>query len=187
MTSNQGNLTMKTCWGREQLQRETVKGKLQEEDKVNYHHPDPARQAGWQKPGRHVTNQVRTGSQKEVGCVYTPSSRGGPDPHETPRVTTWRAAPLRRWSAVVQVRGENKQSLLTRSQPRALAVTARGSDPPPSQGSAGLAIRHRRPSQTRGLRLRKSRPGTRIPAPQLTAPAQPSSQGRPASPPRVPR
>lgn len=84
MTSNQGNLMMKTCWGREQLQLEMVKGKLQEEDKVNYHHPDPARQAGWQKPGRHVTNQVGTGSQKEVGCVYTPSRRGGPDPHETP-------------------------------------------------------------------------------------------------------
>lgn len=60
---------MKTCWAREQLQPEMVKGKLQEEDN---RYQDPARQAGWQKPGRHVTSQVGTGSQNEVVCVYNP-------------------------------------------------------------------------------------------------------------------
>lgn len=48
---------MKTCWTREQLRKEVVNGKQQEEeDKVNYRLPDPARQAGRQKLG---TSQAR--------------------------------------------------------------------------------------------------------------------------------
>lgn len=117
---------MKTCWAREQLQREVAKGKQQEEDIVNHRHLDPARQAGWQKPGRCVSSQVGTGSQDEARCVYTPSHPGKPDPHEIPGVSIWPAVPLRRWSAGVQGRDDNKQALLTGPQSQALAVTARG-------------------------------------------------------------
>lgn len=93
---------MKTCWTREQLQREVVKDKQQEkEDKANYQLPNPASQAGRQV--RHVRSQVGPGNQNEVGC-------GSPDPHGNAGVSTWPAAPLRRWSAGDQRRGENKQT-----------------------------------------------------------------------------
>lgn len=69
---------MKTCWTREQLQREVAKGKQQEEDIVNYGHLDPARQARWQKPGRYVSSQVGTGGQNEVGVFICPPTLAVP-------------------------------------------------------------------------------------------------------------
>lgn len=70
---------MKTCWTREQLQREVAKGKQQEEeDIVNYRHLDPARQSAWQKPGRYVSSQVGTGGQNEVGVFPCPPTLAVP-------------------------------------------------------------------------------------------------------------
>lgn len=116
---------LKACWTREQLQRAVVKGKPQEEeDKVNYRHPDPARQAGLQKPGTYITSQVGTGSPDEVRCVCTASRSAAPTLRNLRSLSTWPAAPLRRGSAGGQRRGENKRSPPTGSQPRA-------SRPPP--------------------------------------------------------
>lgn len=103
-----------------------------------------------------------------------------PQPSRNPQGLHLAGRALRRRSATVQGRDENKQPLLTRSWPRASAVAARVFHPPlmPTlkSGSAGLSSR-RRLSHTPGLRLRKSRPGAGAPARQLTAPAQPPLGG----------
>lgn len=71
--------------------------------------------------------------------------------------------------------GERQEQSLLRG-PQASAVTATGSirssSAPSSRGSSGLTGR-RRLSQTEGLRLRKSRPGTSAPARLPAAQAQP--------------
>lgn len=146
-----------------------------ESDIVNYRHPDPARRAGRQKPGRYVTSQVSTESQDKVGCIYTPSHPGSPYPHETLGVSTCPAASLPCWWFRGEARTRSRCRQVPRPRRSLPAAPIRPSSRPSSRDSAGLTGR-RRLNQTEGLWLRKSRPGTSGPARLPAAPGPTSSQ-----------
>lgn len=193
MTSNQSSPRTKACWGREQLQPEMLKGELQE-DQVNCRHPDPARRAGWQRPGRHVTHREGTGSQEEAGRVYTPSRRGAPNPPEIPRVSTWPAAPSD--DGQLRFRGETRTSSRCwhalgpeprRSPP---ASSTHPSCPPSSRArqasrAAAASAIPRGCGSGRAGRGRVPLPASLPPRPNLLSGAA-SFQVRRGSPPRVP-
>lgn len=76
-----------------------------------------------------------------------------------------------------QAKGDNKQWLLTGFPARVSAAPTHPSRPPSSRSYAVLPGRRRRLSQTEGLRLRKSRPGTSARASPPVAPAHPPLRG----------
>lgn len=100
MTGKQSSPRTKACCG-EKCSKANCR-------RINCRHPDPARRAGWQRPGRHVTNREGTGSQEEAGRVDAPSRLGAPNPPEIPRVSTWRAAPSD--DGQLRFRGETRTS-----------------------------------------------------------------------------